>query len=92
MANSATKNPTDIQAVNAYVISIFDGVFSENDIVNHRNKVFYRLSNFVSPKTQRLLSEVLSEDQIGDIINMLDTLQFNKRLSPRVARAGEAQF
>ena len=87
----ATTTPT-LSKIQAYAISIFDGVFSTEQIENKRNVCFYRIANFQSPKTGKKLSEVLSEEQIGEVINELDTLQFNRRLQSKIARAGEAQF
>ena len=87
-----TNNIQPANRVKAYAVSIFDGVFPSEQIENKRNMVFYRIANFQSPKTGKKLSEVLSEEQIGEIINELDTLQFNRRLQSKIARAGEAQF
>lgn len=77
-------NPTQ-----AYAVKLFDGVFSADVISNKRSTVFYRIANFRSPKTQRAISEVLTQDQIGEVINELDSLQFNRSIASRVARAGE---
>lgn len=87
--NTSTPKLNKIQA---YAISIFDGVFSAELLETKRNSAFYRIANFQSPKTQKKLSDVLSQDQLGEIINELDTLQFNRKLQSKVARAGEAQF
>lgn len=75
-----------------YLVSIFDGVFSADLIANKRSLVFYRIANFASPKTQTKVSSVLTEDEIGTIINELDSLQFNRSIASRVAKAGEASF
>jgi len=87
-----TTTTPKLNKISTYVISIFDGVFSTEQIENKRNVCFYRIANFQSPKTGKKLSEVLSEEQIGEVINELDTLQFNRKLTAKIARAGEAQF
>lgn len=76
----------------SYVVKVFDGVFSEQEIQANRKYCFYRIANFESPKTKARLNTVLSDDDIGEIINELSTLQFNRKLAQRVARAGEASF
>lgn len=76
----------------SYVVKVFDGVFSESDIQTNRKYCFYRIANFESPKTKLRLNTVLSDDEIGEIINELSTLQFNRKLAQRVYRAGEASF
>ena len=76
----------------SYTVKVFDGVFSEAEIQTNRKYVFYRIANFKSPKTEASLNTVLNDDQIGDIINELSTLQFNRKLAQRVSRAGECTF
>ena len=76
----------------SYIVKVFDGVFSESDIQTNRKYCFYRIANFESPKTKVRLNTILNEDEIGEIINELSTLQFNRRLAKRVAQAGDAQF
>lgn len=88
MATIANKT----KLIQEYATKVFDGVFSSEEISSHRARVFYRLANFTSPTTGKKLSEVLSEDQIGEVINELDTIQFNRRLQSKISRAGEAQF
>ena len=80
-------NPTQV-----YLSKVFDGVFSEADIANHRSRVFYRIVNFTSPKSGVKVGDVLSSDQVGEIINELDTLQFNRKVAMRVAKLEEANF
>ena len=80
-------NPTQV-----YLSKVFDGVFSEADITNHRSRVFYRIVNFTSPKSGVKVGDVLSSDQVGEIINELDTLQFNRKVAMRVAKLEEANF
>lgn len=76
----------------SYVVKVFDGVFSEQEIQTNRKYCFYRIANFSSPKTQVRLNTILNDDELGEIINELSTLQFNRKLAQRVARAGEASF
>ena len=80
-----------VQVIN-YVVKVFDGVFSESDIQSNRKYCFYRIANFESPKTKTKLNTVLSDDDIGEVINELATLQFNRKLASRVSRAGDCAF
>lgn len=75
-----------------YVVKVFDGVFSESDIQSNRKYCFYRIANFESPKTQTRLNTILSDEEIGEIVNELGTLQFNRKLAQRVSRAGDCAF
>lgn len=89
MENQTTTqlNPTQL-----YLTKVFDGVFSETDISNHRARVFYRIVNFTSPKSGAKVGDILSADEVGEIINELDTLQFNRKIAMRVAKLEEANF
>ena len=90
-----TQTPTPVAQANqiiSYVVKVFDGVFSESDIQANRKYCFYRIANFESPKTKVRLNTILNDDEIGEVINELSTLQFNRRLAKRVAQAGDAQF
>lgn len=80
------------QPIIDYTVKIFDGLFSENEINTKRNYVFYRVANFESPKTKRRLNSILSDEEIGEIINELSTLQYNRRLQARINRAGDCAF
>jgi len=92
MANIANNQVITLNKTQKYLVSIFDGAFSEQQLENKRNLCFYRVANFQSPKTGKKVGEVLNEDAIGVILNELDNLQFNRKLASKVARAGEAQF
>lgn len=81
-----------LNPIQSYAVAVFDGVFSDSEISSHRNRVFYRVANFRSPKTNKALGEVLNEEEIGSIINELDNLQFQRKLQGKIARAGEASF
>lgn len=92
--NNQTQPPVAPVAnqIISYVVKVFDGVFSESDIQTNRKYCFYRVANFVSPKTQAKLNTVLTDDDIGEVLNELSTLQFNRKLAQRVARAGDCVF
>lgn len=89
-----TQTPVALKAnpIVSYIVKVFDGVFSEQEIQTNRKYCFYRIANFESPKTKVRLNTILSDDEIGEVINELSTLQFNRKLAQRVARAGEASF
>lgn len=94
--NTKTTEQTTVanpnQPIIDYTVKVFDGLFSENDINTKRNYVFYRIANFESPRTKRRLNSILSDEEIGQVINELSTLQFNRKLQARTSRAGNCAF
>jgi len=80
---------TKIQKSQQYLTKLFDGVFSEQEINTQRARVFYRIANFTSPTTGKTVGDTLSNDQIGEVINSLSDLQFNRRMQAKVQRMGE---
>lgn len=92
MATTATQTKPNTSAIINYVVNCLDGAFSEEMILNARNACFRKVCNFRSPSSGKKVSEVLNQEQIGEILNELEDIQFNRRISAKVARAGEAQF
>lgn len=68
-----------------YAMKVLDGMFSEKEINEQRKMVFFRVANTPTPKGN-ILGNLMSEDEIGDIINELGMLQFNRRLSAKMSR------
>lgn len=95
MSTETTKQTTVVnqnQPIIDYTVKVFDGLFSEQEINTKRNYVFYRVANFESPRTKLRLNSVLSDEEIGEVINELSTLQFNRKLQARTSRAGNCAF
>ena len=94
--NTKTTKQTPVvnknQPIIDYAVKVFDGLFSEQEINAKRNYVFYRIANFESPRTKLRLNSVLSDDEIGEVINELSTLQYNRKLQARINRAGDCAF
>jgi hypothetical protein len=83
-ANKTTTTSIKLTPVE-YLTKVFDGVFSEAELQNSRKRVFYRVANFESPTTKVRASAILNQDEIGEIINNLEDLQFNRRIAKRIA-------
>ena len=81
-------NTTDIVAVKEYLIKLFDGEFSPSQIRERRNMVYALIASYTSPKTGKQVGEVLSSDDIGYIINRLESLQFCRRMEAKAKRLG----
>jgi hypothetical protein len=71
----------------AKLIKVYDGEFSSEFIAKHRNTVFYKIANFTTPKGTKV-SAVLNKEQIGELINELDSLQDSRRLQAKMKRLG----
>ena len=85
---TTTQTPVALKARQIeYIINLFDGEFSSEFIASHRRTVFYRIANF-SLTSESIVSAVLSQDDIGEIINQLDTKQYNRRLENKRRRLG----
>ena len=85
-----TKTPTTPtltkeQVFSNKLVQLFDGEFSSETIATKRNLVFYRVANFMTPKGTRV-SDVLNEEQIGEVINTLDNLQYSRRMEAKIKR------
>lgn len=84
-----TKTPTDIQE---YLLKLFDGVFTVDQIDNRRKLVFARIAGYVSPKSGAKVSDLLTDDQIGEVINALSDAYFNRAMQAKAKRIGEGGF
>ena len=85
ITNTTAKATTPKLTPTEYLTRVFDGVFSEAEIQNNRKRVFYKIANFKSPTTGVVASNILNQDEIGEVINNLEDLQFNRRIAKRVA-------
>ena len=88
-SNTTTKTTNNNEAIKTYLVKLFDGEFSSQTIEDKRNMVFARIAGYVSPKTGQQVGEVLSANEIGSIINILDNLQFSRVLTNKAKRLGE---
>lgn len=83
-----TTNTTDLVAVKEYLIKLFDGEFSPQQLSERRNMVFARIANYTSPKTGQQVGDILPADDIGYIINRLESIQFCRRMEAKAKRIG----
>ena len=81
-------NTTDIVAIKEYLIKLFDGEFSPHQLSERRSMVFAVIANYTSPKSGRQVGELLSADDIGYIINRLESAQFCRRMEAKAKRIG----
>lgn len=82
-----TQTPTT-QDIQDYLFKLFDGVFTEDILNNKRKLVFARIAGYISPKTGAKVSDLLSDDEIGQIINALSDAYFNRAMQARAKRIG----
>ena len=82
-------NKTNNKAIIAYLTKLFDEEFSSDFIQKKRNVVFARIAGYTSPKSGKRVGEILSANEIGELINELDNIQFSRRLDAKAKRLGE---
>ena len=88
-ARSNTTSTDDKEVIKTYLVRLFDGLFSTQSMEERRNMVFARIAGYTSAKTGIQVGEVLTPDEIGEIINILDNLQFSRRLADKARLLGE---
>ena len=87
----STKQIT-AQDIQQYLIKLFDGVFTVEQLDNKRKLVFARIAGYKSPKSGKTVSELLTDEEIGQIINALSDAYFNRAMASRAKRIGEEVF
>lgn len=80
---------TNVTTVQDYLVKLFDGVFTEEQIENRRKLVFARIAGYVSPKSEVMVSTILTDEEIGQVINRLSDAYFNRKMQARAKRLGE---
>lgn len=88
---STTTTPPAVTPikVKSYLVNLFDGIFSENQLLESRKYCFAKVAQYRSPTTGKEVSEVLSQEQIGEILNSLADAQFNRRMQAKASRMSE---
>ena len=86
---STKQTTTNVTAVQDYLVKLFDGVFSEEQIENRRKLVFARIAGYVSPNSNVMVSTILTDEEIGQVINRLSDAYFNRKMQARAKRIGE---
>ena len=88
MATKTTTQTTapTTQDIQDFLLKLFDGVFSEEQLDNKRKLVFARIAGYVSPKTGAKVSDLLTDDEIGQVINCLSDAYFNRKMQARAKR------
>lgn len=74
----------DTTKVKSYLTEVFKQVLSEDEVTNHRARAFATIANYTSKASGLKVSEVLSNDEIGEICNNIRDSYINARIE-RVA-------
>ena len=60
-----------VERIQSFLFSTYSRVFTLNDVMNNRRRVFGELMNYVSPKTGTRVSDLLDSDQVGEVIDRI---------------------
>jgi hypothetical protein len=71
----------DTVKVQAYLVTLFSKVLTEDDIVKSRGRAYAMLSNYVSPTTGVKVADVLSEAERGDVLTSILIAHSNTRIN-----------
>lgn len=61
----------NVPAIQNALASMFSKVLTLRDLTDNRNRCFGMVANFRSPKTQLIVADVLSRDEIGEVLNRI---------------------
>ena len=70
--------PSQAERVQSFLVSTYSRVFTLNDIMNNRRRVFGELINYVSPKTGVRVSDMLDADQVGEVIDRIKAIHLSR--------------
>ena len=70
----------DTVKVQSYLAKLFSQVISEDEINNNRRRAFATIANYTSPSTGQTVGSVLTDEQIGDVLNSVRDYHINKRI------------
>ena len=90
--SKTTTTQTTVQDIQHYLIKLFDGIFTVEQLDNKRKLVFARIAGYQSPKSGKTVSELLTDDEIGQIINALSDAYFNRAMQAKAKRIGGEAF
>lgn len=73
---------TTIDTIKAqsYLVKLFSQVLSEDEVNNNRRRAFATIAKYTSPATGRTVGSVLSDEEIGDVLNSVRDYHINKRI------------
>ena len=67
----APEAPSQVERVQSFLFSTYSRVFTLNDVITNRRRVFGYIMNHVSPKTGTRVSDLLDSDQVGEVIDRI---------------------
>ena len=70
----------DTVKVQSYLVKLFSQVLSENEINNNRRRAFATIANYTSPSTGQTVGSILSDEEIGNVLNSVRDYHINKRI------------
>ena len=70
----------DTVKVQSYLAKLFSQVISEDEINNYRRRAFATIANYTSPVTGETVGSVLTNEQIGNVLNSVRDYHINKRI------------
>ena len=66
------------ERVQSFLVSTYSRVFTLNDVMNNRRRVFGELINYVSPKTGVRVADVLDSNQVGEVIDRIKATHLSR--------------
>lgn len=66
-----TTGEVNVPAIQEALASMFSKVLTLRDLTDNRNRCFGMVANFRSPKTQLIVADVLSKDEIGNVLSRI---------------------
>lgn len=70
----------DKEKVKAYLVKAFSLVLTEQDILTNRGRAFSMVINYKSPTSNVAVSEVLSNEEVGDVVQTILVNHTNARI------------
>lgn len=64
-----TTGEINVEAVQVSLSTMFSKVLTLRDLIDNRNRCFGMVANFRSPKTQAIVADVLTKDEIGEVLD-----------------------
>ncbi len=76
--NATEAQPSQAERVQSFLVSTYSRVFTLNDCMHNRRRMFGELMNYVSPKTNTRVSDILDSDQVGEVIDRIKAVHLSR--------------
>ena len=70
----------DTVKVQSYLEKLFSQVLSEDEVNNNRRRAFATIANYTSPSTGQTVGSILSDEEVGNVLNSIRNYHTNKRI------------